>query len=271
MKTVLICQADAPLARIGMARWLSSWSELAGVVVLEETRGRRWRRVQREVKRIGWLRMLDVVAYRAYQRLFLASADAAFCKVRLAELKARYPEVRADLPTLTATSPNSAECVAFLESLGPDVIIASCKHILKPRVFKIAKTGTFALHPGICPEYRNAHGCFWALTNGDLENVGTTLLKIDEGVDTGPVYGYFRGSYDEVRETPQTIQWRMTYDHLEEIGARLREVHAGAARPIETEGRVSKEWGQPWLTKYVGWKWRARTGARRVRWGAARG
>src|SRR5436309_328007 len=27
--------------------------------------------------------------------------------------------------------------------------------------------GTFVLHTGICPEYRNAHGCFWALARSE--------------------------------------------------------------------------------------------------------
>ena len=31
-----------------------------------------------------------------------------------------------------------------------------------------------------------------AMANGDLDNVGMTLLRIDRGVDTGPVFGYFR-------------------------------------------------------------------------------
>lgn len=212
----------------------------------------------REARRIGWLRMLDVVAFRAYQSVLLADADAAYCKAQLADLKSRYPEVGKGVPTLMATSPNSAECIAFLKSVEPDVILASCKHILKPGVFEIARSGAFALHPGICPEYRNAHGCFWALANDDLENVGMTLLKIDAGVDTGPVYEYFRGAYDEVRETPMMIQRRMTFDHLEEIGERLLEIHEGTATPIDTSGRVSQEWGQPWLTKYLKWKWRAR-------------
>jgi len=258
MRTVLICQEDAPLARVGMARWLGSCSELAGLIVLKETGGRRWQRIRREASRIGWLRMLDVFAFRVYQRLFLAPADGAFCKAKLNELCAQYPPLRDDVPTLIASSPNSAECVEFLKSLNPDVIIASCKHILKPRVFEVAKTGAFALHPGICPEYRNAHGCFWALANDDVKNVGTTLLKIDAGIDTGPIYGYFRGSYDEVNETHLMIQRRMTLDHLDEIALKLKEVYAGTAGRIETTGRKSAEWGQPWLTKYLHWKSQAK-------------
>jgi hypothetical protein len=54
------------------------------------------------------------------------------------------------------------------------------------------------------------------------------------------------------------IQRRMTFDHLEEIGERLRDVHEGTTGPIDTAGRKSALWGQPWLTKYLRWKWQAR-------------
>jgi len=47
---------------------------------------------------------------------------------------------------------------------------------------RAARSAAFVLHPGICPEYRNAHGCFWALVNRDLARVGVTLLRADRGV-----------------------------------------------------------------------------------------
>jgi hypothetical protein len=262
MRTVLICQEDAPLTRVAMARWLAASSDLVGLIVLKETGGRRLQRVRREARRIGWLRMLDVLAFRLYQRLFLARRDQHFAELKFEELCAKYPPVQGDLPELVAGSPNSQQAVDFLTRLSPDVVIASCKHILKPKVFQIPRTGAFALHPGICPEYRNAHGCFWALANDDLENVGTTLLKIDAGIDTGPIYGYFRGPFDEVGESHLTIQRKMTLNHLDEIGERLREIHAGRATPIEVTGRKSSEWGQPWLTAYLRWKRQARRRSR---------
>ena len=70
--------------------------------------------------------------------------------------------------------------------------------ILKRTIFEIPRAGTFVLHPGICPEYRNAHGCFWALANRDLDRVGMTLLRVDAGIDTGPVYLHGTCDFDEV-------------------------------------------------------------------------
>jgi hypothetical protein len=262
MRTVLICQADAALSRVGMARWLAASSDLAGVVILSEGRSRRWKRIRREAARIGWLRMLDVFAFRLYHALFLAPDDARFSRIKLDEICGRYPPHRDDLPVLQSDSPNTPAVRQFLQELAPDVVIAACKHILKPDVFQVAKTGTFALHPGICPEYRNAHGCFWALANDDVGNVGTTLLKIDSGIDTGPIFGYFRGRFDEVRESHLQIQRRMTLDHLEPIFAAITAVHEGTARAVDVTGRSSREWGQPWMTAYLRWKRKARERAK---------
>jgi len=114
------------------------------------------------------------------------------------------------------------------------------------------------MHPGIVPEYRNSHGCFWALSNRELDKVGMTLLRIDEGVDTGPVYGYFSYAYDEVAESHSMIQKRVVFENLDAIRDKLLEIDRGEAKPIDTSGRVSGAWGQPWLTKYLKWKWRAR-------------
>lgn len=260
MRTLLICHDEALLAREGSTRWLASFSDLAGVVILHEPRKRLWRRVRSEWKRVGW-RLFDVAAFRLYYRLRLAKTDDAKLGQLLDALRQRYPAPPPDVPILHTESPNSPETVDFLRQAAPDVVIASCKQILKPRVFSIARTGTFALHPGICPEYRNAHGCFWALANNDLSRVGMTLLKIDAGVDTGPVYGYFTYDYDELHDSHLVIQRRMMIENLDEIAVRLQEIHDGHAVPIDTTGRASGVWGQPWLSAY--WRWK-RAAARRA-------
>jgi hypothetical protein len=189
LKTLLICHEEDPIDREGLARWLASFSTLAGIVVIREKKARSWKRVRREIRRVGALRFLDVLAFRLHYRLTRATADASWKERTLEALRARYPAVPADTPVHLTHSPNTAETEAFIRACAPDVMLARCKVILKKSVFSIPEDGTYVLHPGICPEYRNAHGCFWALANDDLDRVGVTLLRIDEGVDTGPVYG----------------------------------------------------------------------------------
>jgi folate-dependent phosphoribosylglycinamide formyltransferase PurN len=251
---VLICHDSEPLNRYALGRWIASFADLAGIVVIHEANARLWKRIKREIKRVGLLRFLDVLAFRFYSRLFLAKKDRQWRERTLQELLARYPEIPPSTRILTTASPNSKETEQFLRNLQPDIVIARCKSILAERIFKLSSRGFFVMHPGICPEYRNAHGCFWALANRDCGNVGMTLLRIDAGVDTGPVYGYYRCNYDETHETHNIIQERVVFDNLDSIETRFREVVEGAASPISTTGRKSMAWGQPWLSAY--WRWK---------------
>ena len=163
------------------------------------------------------------------------------------------------IPQILVDSPNGNEARDFLVGIGADLVIARCKAILKPAILEIPRVGTFVLHPGICPEYRNAHGCFWALANRDLDRVGMTLLRVDSGIDTGPVFLHGTCDYDEVRESHRIIQYRAVFDNLDAIGRLLVRLHRGdEVKPVATAGRRSAEWGQPRLTDYLRWKLAAR-------------
>ena len=258
MKTLLICHEGADLDRVGLARWMASFSDLAGIVVLNETKKRGRQRIRREIKRVGLLRFLDVLAFRFYYKFNLQWIDRAWEERIVAHLCNEYTKVPDDVPVLMSNSVNNQATEEFIRNCAPDVVIARCKTLIKQDIFEIANTGTFVMQPGMCPEYRNAHGCFWALANDDINKVAMTLLKIDRGVDTGPTYGYFTYNFDEVHETHNMIQARTVLDNLDAIAAKLEQVHLGTAETVDTSGRESDTWGQPWLTKYFRWKRMAR-------------
>jgi methionyl-tRNA formyltransferase len=257
-RVALICHHDAPLHFEGLARWIASWATLTGIVVVQEPDGLRWKRLKRERRRVGLPRLADVLAFRAYYRVALARRDEAWKQQQLEALRRRYPAIAADVPVLRTPSPNSGDAERFLREGQPDIVLALCKNILKESVFTIPRHGTFVCHPGICPEYRNAHGCFWALANDDTAHVGLTLLRIDRGIDTGPVFGYFSYPFDEVNESHIVIQHRVLLDNLDALADTLRRIVSGTAPTIPTTARPSHEWGQPWLTKYLRWKRHAR-------------
>jgi methionyl-tRNA formyltransferase len=151
---------------------------------------------------------------------------------------------------LVTSSPNSDEAKEFIRSLTPDMMVARCKTLLIKDIYSIPSHGTLVLHPGVCPEYRNAHGCFWALANKELDKVGMKLLKIDDCIDTGPVYGYYSYAFDAKNETPGVIHNRVVYDNLEELSKKFSEIYENRAKPLDASGRKSGVWGQPWLSKY---------------------
>jgi len=256
---VLICHEQDRLDTEGLASWLASTLRLDGLIIIRDQPGRLWRAARREIRRVGVLRFLDVVAFRAYARLRLAGQDAAWKAQAVRRLRERYPVDLNAVPRIVVSSPNSDDAQAFMARLRPDVAIARCKVILAPDVFDLPRVGTFVMHPGICPEYRNAHGCFWALVNRDLDRVGMTLLRVDAGIDTGPILLHGRCHIDESRESHVVIQYRAVIENLDAIGQVLLSLCRGEhIPPVSIEGRTSATWGQPRLTEYLRWKWAAR-------------
>jgi methionyl-tRNA formyltransferase len=232
---------------------------LAGLIIIRDPSNRLWRASKREIRRVGWLRFLDVIAYRAFAAVRLGRRDQAWKAAEVARLRQRYSADLESVPRIVVTSPNSNEAREFLERLRPDLAIARCKVILKQSIFGIPRVGTFVLHPGVCPEYRNAHGCFWALTRRDFERVGMTLLRVDPGIDTGPIFFHGTYDFDEVEESHSVIQYRTVTENLDAIAAILTALCRGEqVTPVPVEGRASAVWGQPQLTAYLRWKWQAR-------------
>jgi len=262
LKTVLICHEEDPINRTGMARWLASFTDLAGIISIQEPPARMRKRIQREILRVGWLRFLDVLLFRLYYRLFLSARDRQWKREIVQAMERTYPPVPNSCEVLLTPSPNSPEAAQLLARLQPDMILARCKTLLEKRIFHLAKTATLVMHPGVCPEYRNAHGCFWALALRDLNRVGMTLLKIDEGIDTGPVYGHYSYPFDEQHESHIVIQERVVLENLPSLAAKIREIGEGRAVPLDLSGRDSAERGQPWMTAYWSWKQAARKQSR---------
>ena len=251
MRTLLICHEEDELNRVGLAAWMASFSHLEGMVVLRETPDRKRKRVRREIQRVGWLRFWTSSSF-ALTTSFSSPPRIECGNSRRSRRFA--PSIRNPKPQSSiASTPNTREAEKFIRDAQPDLVIARCKTLIAERIFTIPTVGTFVMHPGICPEYRNAHGCFWAVANADVERIGMTLLKIDKGVDTGAVYGYF---YARLRhdESHIVLQHRTVFDNLDAIGATLRQIGSGAAPSIDTTGRRSAEWGQPWMTRYFAWQ-----------------
>ncbi len=264
IKTLLMCHEGNRLSQEGLARWLASFSNLTGIVKLREPSGTLFKRVRSEMRRVGPLRLLDVLAFRIYYKLRLAQKDRVWMQKQVTDLCERFHPLPDHLPVLLSDSPNTPEVARFVTERAPDVIIAVCKQLIHKDIFTIAQHGTYVMHPGICPEYRNSHGCFWALAHDDLTKVGMTLLRIDQGIDTGPILGYYSSDYDELNDSHIVIQTRVVLDNLDAIGQNLIQAVDGRTTYIETQGRPSAVWGQPWLTAYMRWKKRARQRAYRT-------
>jgi methionyl-tRNA formyltransferase len=79
------------------------------------------------------------------------------------------------------------EALAELASLAPDVIVvAAFGQILPPEVLRLPKYGCINIHPSLLPLHRGAAPVMSAILAGDTWS-GTSIMQMDEGLDTGPV------------------------------------------------------------------------------------
>jgi folate-dependent phosphoribosylglycinamide formyltransferase PurN len=253
-RTLLICHGEEALHADGVARWLAAHSTLAGIVKIHDSRDVKLRRLRRELARSGIIGVLDVLAFRLFYWVRRASRDSVWAREALQRLQQTYAPVPASVAVINVNSPNSPQVEEFIRLACPDVTVALCKHMLRESIFALPRSGTFVFHPGICPEYRNAHGCFWALATGDLERVGLSVLKVDRGIDSGPVYGYFTSPIDETSDSHIVMQTRLVVENLERIWELLASVMDGSALPLPVDGRSSRVWGQPRLSSYISWR-----------------
>ncbi len=75
----------------------------------------------------------------------------------------------------------------LLRSLKPDIfIVIAFGHILKKELFDIPEYGSFNIHASLLPKYRGAAPIHHTILNDDPDT-GLTLIRMDEGMDTGPV------------------------------------------------------------------------------------
>jgi methionyl-tRNA formyltransferase len=77
--------------------------------------------------------------------------------------------------------------VAELAALKPDVIVvAAFGQILRQNVLDIPPHGCINIHASLLPRWRGAAPVIAAIRAGDTET-GITLMRMDEGLDTGPM------------------------------------------------------------------------------------
>lgn len=77
--------------------------------------------------------------------------------------------------------------VAELERLRPEVIVvAAYGLLLPPTVLRAAPRGALNVHASLLPRWRGAAPVAHAILAGDTAT-GVTIMRIDEGLDTGPM------------------------------------------------------------------------------------
>jgi len=79
------------------------------------------------------------------------------------------------------------DAMSQLRAWNPDVIVvAAFGQILKPEVLDLSPYGCINVHGSLLPRWRGAAPLNAAILHGDTET-GITIMKMDAGLDTGPM------------------------------------------------------------------------------------
>ncbi|MBT5536292.1 hypothetical protein HOK31_24695 [Candidatus Poribacteria bacterium] len=240
----------------GFIRWLDEHYTLVGVYFIEEDwpeAAARAREVRRRVKRLGVLRVVDELLFLSYYVLRFGKEERRLWDAGFPDAFLSVPETTA--PTHSCDDIHSRRWRAELTAAAPDVVFATCgRTIFRRRFFGIPRYGTFVLHEGITPEYRGLHTAGWALLNSEPQYVGYTLLKVDDGIDTGSVL--CQGAFADAEM--YGFHWRFLghralLDGLPHMKESLDGLHEndGDFEPVSQNDRTSHNYSWIRLTQYV--------------------
>ena len=89
--------------------------------------------------------------------------------------------------TLTVDSINDPVVADTVVASSPDICVITCTTILSKITIERIGVDIINIHGGHLPHYRGCHCFFFALSDGNFDQVGSTLHFVDPGIDTGDI------------------------------------------------------------------------------------
>ncbi len=149
--------------------------------------------------------------------------------LRLTSSPVKVLAVKLGRPVLQPARARDDVFIGELRELKPDlIVVVAYGQILPQSILDLPPFGCLNVHTSLLPKYRGAAPIQWAIADGEPET-GVTIMKMDAGLDTGPVLS--------VRRTPilpEDDSSRL-HDRLALLGAEL----LAATIPDYVAGRLS--------------------------------
>jgi methionyl-tRNA formyltransferase len=109
-------------------------------------------------------------------------------------------------PVLTPSRLRDPSAVVEVLALGGELVVLADYGRIVPAALLDARHGALNMHPSLLPRHRGATPIPAAILEGDTET-GVTVIRMDEGIDTGPI----------VAAEPVALNGRETAPELEAI------------------------------------------------------
>ena len=175
-------------------------------------------------------------------------------------------EVRLDRPDLVQRAEHINDRAVFdtVQRLAPDAVAVFGTSLIRPPLLGQGRLGMLNLHGGLSPDYRGADCTFWALYNGEPEQVGCTLHFINAGIDTGALIAHVCPEVHD-GDDELTLFWRAVRDAAEVYAEAIERLARGEALGVrqDRKGRLYQVKDRTWAAE--------REFARRLPGGVVRG
>jgi methionyl-tRNA formyltransferase len=207
--------------------------------------------LKRRARKQGWISVGGQFITMAIGKLGKKSFSARLA--RMVKEENLQPKPRENQRLVRIETINSDVFISTLAQLNTKVILLVGTRLIKAqyieRITRDLNVILLNYHAGITPQYRGMNGGYWSLVNDDVENFGTTVHLVDQGVDTGSIIA-------QVRTKPTADDNIMTYAHRLAAASRgicIDAVSAALAdklSPRQTDVE-SKQWYHPPIWTYV--------------------
>jgi folate-dependent phosphoribosylglycinamide formyltransferase PurN len=204
--------------------------------------------IRNRARKLGWSKVLSQVAFvgliRPLLRYTAAKRVKVLCKRHDLETRKPYTDL-----VLQVESINSPEALALMQQFGPRIVVVNGTRIIRKAVLQGVPATFINTHQGITPQYRGAHGGYWARYFNDAAHCGVTVHLVDEGIDTGNIVG-------QATIAPEPEDCFITYPYLQMAAAlpilqqAITDLAADRLRTVPVSG-PSAVWYHPGFFQYL--------------------
>ncbi len=112
---------------------------------------------------------------------------------------------------------NSIHVYETIKFFKPDLIFVFGSYIVKEPLLSLLSPGHIInLHLGLSPYYRGSGTNFWPFINNELQYLGSTILHLDSGIDTGDIICHVRPTI-EINDNVHTIGCKIIRDSVDSL------------------------------------------------------
>ena len=122
---------------------------------------------------------------------------------------------------------NSELIFEKIQSFNPDVMMVFGSSIIREPILSLGERNRFInLHLGLSPYYKGNGTNFWPFINDELEYLGSTILHLDSGIDTGDIITHVRPKIEE-QDDVHSLGCKIIKDSVEVIIKILQRIESG--------------------------------------------